>query len=103
MIYTIEEIKKITKNVFSKKDFIEEAYLFGSYAKGNAKDDSDVDIIAITNKQMDRNFFSLYPELEDELGKRIDIYCDKELEPRFYNSIRKDLIKIYERQNTNIL
>ena len=43
MCYTIEEIKE--KTVPLAKDFgIQTMYLFGSYARGEANDNSDVDI-----------------------------------------------------------
>lgn len=40
---TIEEIKAAVEKV-GKKYGIKNAYLFGSYAKGEATEDSDVDI-----------------------------------------------------------
>ncbi len=43
-VYTIEEIKKLIYEIF-KKYGIEKAYIFGSYARGEAKQDSDVDIM----------------------------------------------------------
>lgn len=36
MIYTIEQIKNKSKEVFDNQDFVKEAYLFGSYARGEA-------------------------------------------------------------------
>ena len=44
MIYSIDEIKNMAKPVFKKNGNIKAAYLFGSYAKGQATDSSDVDI-----------------------------------------------------------
>lgn len=43
-IYTIEEIKILTKAIFEKYK-IKKAYLFGSYARGEAKSNSDIYII----------------------------------------------------------
>lgn len=43
-IYTIEEIKTITYKIFKKYN-IKEAYIFGSYARGEATRNSDIDII----------------------------------------------------------
>lgn len=97
MIYSIDEIKRKSKNVFMNNKAVKEAYLFGSYAKSCASNESDIDIIAILDHKLDKHFFSLYPELESVFNKKIDIYCDSEVDPRFLNSIRKDFIKIYER------
>ena len=45
-IYTFEEIKEITKVIFEKYN-IKKAYLFGSYAREEAKEDSDIDIMIV--------------------------------------------------------
>ena len=47
-IYTIKEIKNIIKPILSKYG-ITEIYLFGSYARGEAKESSDIDIAIITD------------------------------------------------------
>ena len=41
-IYTFEEIKAITKPIFEKYQ-IKKAYLFGSYARGEATTESDIE------------------------------------------------------------
>ena len=43
-IYTIDEIRQIVKNLTVKYD-IENVYLFGSYARGEATEKSDIDIL----------------------------------------------------------
>jgi len=48
-IYTIDEIKKRFEKV-AKKYEVEEAYLFGSYARGDAAKKSDVDFYIKANK-----------------------------------------------------
>ena len=87
--------------IFDNLDFVEKAYVFGSYAKGTNDDSSDIDIVVELNKTMDHNFFQLYPDLEKVTSKKIDIYSIDELDHRFLNSIRKDFKIIYERKNTN--
>ncbi|MEJ7672458.1 MAG: nucleotidyltransferase domain-containing protein [Chitinophagaceae bacterium] len=44
MILTQENIKQIVQAYFKDKP-VKEVYLFGSYARGDAKEDSDVDLI----------------------------------------------------------
>ena len=48
-IYTFEEIKTITKLIFEKYN-IKKAYLFGSYARKEAKLDSDIDIMIVKKR-----------------------------------------------------
>ena len=43
-IYTIDEIKELVAPVAARYD-IEAIYLFGSYARGEANEDSDIDIL----------------------------------------------------------
>lgn len=47
-------------------------YLFGSYAKGNAREDSDVDLL-IETKEVGLRYFGLIEALRETLKKRIDL------------------------------
>lgn len=101
-IYTIDQIRQLTKPVFDKFLFVEKAYLFGSYAKNNAKNKSDIDIFVTLNEPQNKCFFELSPALEDITKKSIDIYCDTELNKSFYNFIKKESIQIYDRNEHGI-
>ena len=85
--------------VFSKTDVVR-AVLFGSYAKGNANANSDVDIVIDSNgKLLDINFFTVMADVEDALGKRVDMYEVKELkkDSSILNALKHDGIVIYDR------
>ena len=43
-MYSIDEIKEIVKPILKKYD-VRKAYIFGSYARGEATEESDVDIM----------------------------------------------------------
>lgn len=61
---------------------MESAYLFGSYAHGEAKPESDVDIIVYAKPEMTTgNLFSFMEATFETLGKGVDIYEDNELLP----------------------
>lgn len=49
MIYTIDQISEKSKHIFDKLDFIKEVYLFGSYARGEATENSDMDFMVVLN------------------------------------------------------
>ena len=70
-ILPIELIREKVHDVFHSKD-IDFAYLFGSYAKGEAKERSDVDLL-ISGSITGLDFFSLGGELERALKKRVDV------------------------------
>lgn len=62
------------KVLVSKHFEIENMILFGSYAKGNQKEDSDIDVAIIVNS-IDKDFFSYAPllwKLRREIDDRIE-------------------------------
>ena len=69
--------------------------LFGSYARGDAKEQSDIDIAAelkSDNKFM--NFFGLKYYLEEHLNKEIDLGIESTIKPAVKESIQKDMIYV---------
>ena len=71
-VYTIEEIKKILKEILKDKP-VYQVILFGSYAKKEATNKSDVDLIIDTNSQL-KGFalLKLICEIEEKLQKNVD-------------------------------
>lgn len=72
-VLTIKKIKDIILPILAKHN-IKEVYLFGSYARGEAKNSSDVDIYCERGgirTLIDQGF--LEEELEEALGKEVDI------------------------------
>ena len=55
--------------------------VFGSFARGEARDDSDVDVYVEFDdeKRTYDNFFALHELLESVLGRRVDLVADKAL------------------------
>ena len=53
--------------------------VFGSFARGDARDDSDVDVFVEfeDEKRTYDNFFALHELLETLLGRRVDLVTDK--------------------------
>jgi len=95
-IYTVDEIKKRFENVARKYE-INEAYLFGSYARGDATPKSDVDIYMKEGNKI-RTLFQLSEfrlEVKDILQKEVDVVLENSSNPKFENGIREDLLKIY--------
>jgi predicted nucleotidyltransferase len=70
---SITEIKNKLTPVFNN-NFIEKAYLFGSYAKGNPTESSDVDILIDSRgKIRGIDFFGVLGELTDALNIPVDL------------------------------
>lgn len=95
MIYTIEQIKDKCRKVFDKQNFIKEAYLFGSYARGEATEKSDIDFMIILNRTVGLEFFGLYHFVQEEFGKNVDVISEKEAYEIMPKSIERDKVKVY--------
>ena len=87
-IYTIDEIKRRITPVAQKYN-LAAVYLFGSYARGEATPESDVDLLVdLTGSTVKGLIFgSLYNDLEEALGINIDLITVACLnQPIEYNS-----------------
>ena len=96
-ILRIEQIKDACAAVFSDFD-VEYCYLFGSYAKGNATENSDVDLL-ISTAVSGMRFFDIVEALRERLNKKVDVLNKEQLKdnPDLVNDILKDGVKIYRR------
>jgi len=91
----IEEIKlKISPVLLRHR--IKKAGIFGSVAKGKDSDKSDIDILV----ELDNNisligFISIKYELEDLLGRAVDLVEYKAIKPRLRDQIIAEEIRVY--------
>ncbi|MEY8463815.1 nucleotidyltransferase family protein [Streptococcus merionis] len=74
MVYTIDEIKEKIQPI-AKKYQLPQVYLFGSYARGEADEHSDVDVAVETRGSLATglDFFALSDDLEEVLGQEVDV------------------------------
>ena len=95
MQYTIDEIREIVAALAARYGD-DRIYLFGSYARGDANKDSDIDLRidkgAIRGLQMG----GLAADLEDALGIPVDLVPTGSLDSKFLNSISDDEVLLYE-------
>ncbi len=94
-ILSIDEIKTIVTEVLDKYD-VKSCTLFGSYAKGMARDDSDIDLV-IDCSVTGLDFFGLIEELRESLHKRVDLLDIKQLlnNQNLISEVLKEGIRIY--------
>jgi len=89
----IEEIKrKIIPTL--KKYNIKKAGIFGSYARGDFKKNSDVDILIQPPSNMGLEFVGMGIELEKKLKKKVDLITYKYISPYLKKYILEDEIRI---------
>ncbi len=70
-ILSIEDIKKTCEKVFSEYP-VEYCFLFGSYAKQKATENSDVDLL-ISTEIRGLKFYEFVEKLRTELKKKVDV------------------------------
>jgi predicted nucleotidyltransferase len=106
-IYTIDEIKSIVAPI--ARDYeIDLVYLFGSYARGEATEESDIDLLIKGFKSKKPWAYpGLFVDMEEAFNKKVDIVSVEALnasshewdfEKRFKYSLKKERIVIYEEQ-----
>lgn len=66
--------------------------LFGSWARGDAREDSDVDILVEVDPSIGLRFVDLRDELEKALGRRVDLVSRRSIKPSLWERIRPELI-----------
>jgi len=86
---------KSMKPELSKKYHIDSIALFGSVARGEAKEDSDVDIAVETSTSDYFVLYDLKENLEEALGAKVDLVrLRADMNPRLKNRISKDAVYV---------
>ena len=109
MIYTMAEIKKCIEPIAEKYN-LKAVYIFGSYARGEATNDSNIDILIDREGSTIKSGFDmggLYEDLSSYLGKEIGLITLQTLEqkntqeqsPWFVQNVRSEMIKIWGEDN----
>ena len=80
-----------------KKYPIQKAYLFGSYARGNATEKSDVDLRIEGDITSFFMLGGIYSELSDALGTELDLLSRLPDSEAFKKNLKKDEVLLYER------
>lgn len=72
--------------------------LFGSFARGEADDTSDVDLVVETSRPLGFARGAIYNELEEELGRPVDIvFGAASLYPFVREAVERDGVTLYEK------
>ena len=96
MKLSIEEIKEKITPILEKYG-VTYAGVFGSVARGDARPDSDVDILVkIRNPISIFVFFKMNDELEEILGRKVDLVTENSLIRYFKPYVMLDLKPLYE-------
>lgn len=94
-IYTTEQIKMVLSLIFQTYN-VQSAILFGSYAKGILRENSDIDILVDSNLH-GLAFYGLLEDVVTSLDKSVDLIDRSEVVPdsEIDNEIKKSGVLIY--------
>lgn len=94
---TLEHILLILrkhKPELQRKYPISSLAVFGSYARGDATEKSDIDIAVEINGPMGMNFIEMADEIEDLLGKKTDVVSKRSIKPQYLPYVEKDIVYV---------
>ena len=94
-IYTLDEIRSIAVPI-ARQYGVAAMYLFGSYARGEATAQSDLDF-RIERGRI-RSLFTLsamYSELQEKFDKELDLLTSQNIDPDFLSAIQPEEVLLY--------
>ena len=97
MIYTIDDIKRISVPI-AKSYGVNSLSLFGSYARGEATSESDIDFLFDKGKVKTLiQHSSLINRLEEAFNCSVDLVSTEINNKAFLERIKKDSVLLYEK------
>lgn len=93
-----QAMSKVIADYFKTQPVLK-AWLFGSYARGEETPISDVDILVVLDhsQPIGLKFFGMWNDLEQLLGRSVDLVTEGSLADFARKSVEQDKILIYER------
>ena len=95
-IFTLENIMAMVKPLAEKYQ-VKEIYLFGSYARGEADENSDLDFLVFGGDNFKlTNILALGEDLREVLQKKVDIFEIHEVnqDSEFYKTIMREKVLV---------
>ncbi len=91
----IREILKENEDVIAREFKAEIVGIFGSYARGEQKKESDVDIVVRFREGASLfDLVGLADFLEEKLGIKVDVVSERAIRPELKEHILKDLVAV---------
>lgn len=91
---TLEEIKQVLKQhkpELEEKFKVDSIAVFGSYARGDQSEDSDVDILVKFREPVGFLFIHLADDLEELLGLKVDLLTEDGIKSNRRRYVEEDL------------
>ena len=91
---TIKQIIKELKPVLEKKFHVSSIGVFGSVARNDYSESSDVDIIVDFSQPIGIEFIDLADLLEEKFHEQVDLVSKKGIKPQYFSSIENDIVYV---------
>ena len=88
------QILKEAKPELARRYGLRRLALFGSYARGDQREDSDVDILVEVDPSIGLEFVDLADYLEELVGVRAEVVSSRAIKPRNWKVIEQELIDV---------
>lgn len=89
----METVQEIENKIRTIKPYLQDEFgidqigYFGSFANGDYREDSDLDILVAFNKKIGWKFFDLKDYLESVVGRKIDLVTERSLKKQWKQTI----------------
>jgi predicted nucleotidyltransferase len=94
---SLDDIKLIlvkSKKSLKSKYKIKSLGIFGSYSRGEAKEESDIDILVEFEEPIGLEFIDLADELEQILNHKVDLVSKSGIRDKYLQYVQKELIYV---------
>ena len=94
-MYTLEQILvklRQYKPDLQRKYPVSKLGVFGSYARGEATENSDIDIAVEITGPMGLNFVTMADEIEELFGIKTDVVPLRAIKPKYLVNVQKDIV-----------
>ena len=93
----IQELSEKARPVFEKYG-LARVRLFGSFARGEAKPNSDIDLLVEFSRPLGFEYMNMVDELKELLGREVDVVREGSMNKFFRPYIMPDLVPLYEKR-----
>jgi predicted nucleotidyltransferase len=93
-LQTILEKLRQHKPELQRKYPVSRIGIFGSYARGEATADSDIDIAVEISATMGLNFVAMADEIENLFGIKTDVVPKRSIKPEYLHNVEKDIVYV---------
>ncbi len=89
------DVLQTHRDVLAERFGVVELALFGSFARDQATEASDIDVlVAFDGPATSKSYFGVQFYLEDLLGRRVDLVTTKALRPRFRPYVEREAVHV---------